>query len=114
MSDDTLMQECIDNCRKCYEACTKAITYCLEKGGKHAEPEHIKVLMDCAEICRTNLSFMLRGSKQQASVSTACALVCRVCGTNCEAMAEDDEVMKDCAAACFRCAESCEAMSAAA
>ncbi len=32
-------------------------------GGKHAEPEHLNLLMDCARICVTNADFMLRKSK---------------------------------------------------
>ena len=110
MAKDELMQDCLRNCLKCYQMCMQTINYCLEKGGKHAEPERIKVLMDCAEICQTNANFLLRNSPQHASVSTACALVCRVCGSACDEIG-DDEIMKDCAAACFMCAESCEAMT---
>jgi hypothetical protein len=113
MANDELMQTCLSDCLKCYELCMQLIPYCLEKGGKHANPEHMKLLMDCAEMCQTSANFLLRGSKQHASTCTTCALICRVCGISCDEFGEDDEQMKACAAACFKCAESCEAMAAA-
>ena len=114
MTKDELMQNCLAECLRCYQTCLKTISYCLEKGGKHAAPEHIKQLMDCAEICQTSANFMLRGSTHHASVCTACALICRVCGVSCEEFKDSDETMSGCADACFSCADACEAMTASA
>ena len=33
------MQECIELCTFCHDACLDTVNYCLTKGGKHAEHE---------------------------------------------------------------------------
>src|SRR5688572_11145550 len=48
------MQECIDRCQGCQEACLEAISHCLKNSGRHAEAEHIQTLIACAEICDTS------------------------------------------------------------
>ena len=54
------MQACIDECMGCYKVCLgMAMTHCLEQGGKHVEPKHFRLMMACAEICRTSAHFML-------------------------------------------------------
>src|ERR1700682_6009384 len=44
--------------------------------GKQAEAAHIRLLLDCAEICQTSANFMLRGSELQGDTCGACAEVC--------------------------------------
>jgi hypothetical protein len=99
------MQECIDICTSCHQTCLHMVRHCLEKGGKHAEPAHISLLLDCAQICATSADFMTRHSDQHTSTCRACADVCRACAASCNAMG-DDEMMKQCADECTRCAES--------
>src|SRR5215216_747203 len=54
------MKNCIDECLRCYQICLgTAMTHCLEQGGKHVEPKHFRLMMACAEICRTSAHFML-------------------------------------------------------
>lgn len=104
------MQQCIDNCLECQSICLQTVTHCLQKGGKHAEANHIRTLLDCAEICATSAGFMLRGSDLHARTCAVCAEVCERCAVSCEAMA-DDAMMKECAEICRRCAESCREMA---
>ena len=104
------MQKCIDACDECRAACLATVTYCLEKGGEHAEPEHIRLLLDCAEICATSAGFMLRGSDLHRKVCGVCADVCERCAESCEAMG-DDAQMRACANACRQCAKSCRQMA---
>ncbi len=106
------MQECIDNCTECHRICLETVTHCLRKGGEHAAAGHIRLLLDCAEICQTNANFMLRGSDLHAYTCGACAEVCERCAEECERMG-DDEQMRRCAELCRRCAESCRRMAAA-
>ena len=105
------MQECIDNCTRCHATCVETITHCLEKGGRHAEVGHIRLLLDCAQICATSADFMLRGSDLHKLTCRACAEVCARCAEDCERLADDD-VMRRCAEECRRCAESCRKMAA--
>ena len=106
------MQQCIDECLGCHSICLQTIQHCLELGGRHAEREHITVLLDCAEICQTSANYMLRGSQLHGRTCAVCAQVCRACEVDCRRIAGDDELMQQCADACRRCAESCERMAA--
>lgn len=110
MKHDGEMTRCIQECTDCHAICLKTVLHCLQKGGKHAEANHIRLLSDCAQICQTSADFMLRGSTLHAHTCGACAAVCTECATECERMGEDQS-MQQCAQACRRCAESCERMS---
>jgi hypothetical protein len=105
------MKACISNCLSCAAVCLQTVTYCLQKGGPHAAPDHIRLLEDCVQICKTSADFMLRGSALHARTCAVCAEVCERCAVDCERMG-DDAVMKACAETCRRCADSCRKMSA--
>ena len=104
------MQQCIDACDECRTACLATVAHCLEMGGKHAAPEHIRLLLDCAEICATSAGFMARGSDLHGDVCGVCADVCEACAENCESLGGSPQ-MQACADACRRCAESCRQMA---
>ena len=107
------MQQCIDECLNCHSICLETVAHCLQQGGKHAEARHIRLLLDCAEICQTSANFMLRGSDLHGRVCAVCAEVCERCATDCERFG-DDAQMQACTEACRRCAESCRQMADAA
>ncbi|WP_257461775.1 four-helix bundle copper-binding protein [Archangium lipolyticum] len=107
------MRGCISNCISCSAVCLQTVTYCLQRGGKHAAPDHIRLLEDCVQICKTSADFMLRASPLHPRTCAVCAEVCERCAVECEKMG-DDTTMKACAEACRRCAESCRKMSATA
>lgn len=104
------LANCIQECQRCHNICLQTIAHCLQKGGQHAEPSHIRLLMDCVEICQTSANFMLRNSPLHTQTCAVCADVCEQCADICEQMG-DDKVMMDSAAACQRCAESCREMA---
>lgn len=108
---ETTTNESILKMLECYNSCTTTVKHCLGKGGEHADPEHINVLLDCAKICQTAADFMIRESPNHAAVCGLCADVCRECAESCEALAGDDETMKECAKICRECAEECDKMS---
>lgn len=100
------LRDCLD----CYEACIRTEEHCLEMGGRHVQAEHLRLLRDCASICRVSADFMLRGSAHAPALSRVCAEICRRCADDCASFAGDTE-MKKCAEQCRRCAESCERMA---
>lgn len=103
------MQACIDNCLACYRTClSAAMNHCLEVGGEHVKPDHFRLMMACAEICRTSAHFMLIGTPHHKHVCAECAEICEECADDCERVGDMDE----CVAACRKCAESCSAMAA--
>ena len=104
------MLACIQNCQDCHRACLQTLVYCMQQGGRHARPDHLRLLMDCAEICLTSANFMLRASDLYRHTCAACAEVCRQCAAECAAMG-DDPRMKALADTCRHCADSCAAMA---
>jgi hypothetical protein len=106
------MEQCIRDCLDCHRVCLETVTYCLQQGGRHTEAAHIRLLLDCAEICQTSANFMIRGSDLHGRTCAVCAEVCRRCAEACEGFG-DDRQMRRCAEACRRCAESCRQMAGA-
>jgi hypothetical protein len=104
------MQECIQNCSNCHSVCLQTVTYCLSMGGMHAEASHIRLMLDCVEICQTSANFMLRGSDLHTRTCAVCAEVCERCAQDCDRFG-DDAQMKLCADTCRQCAESCRRMA---
>lgn len=84
-----------------------AMAHCLETRGKHTEPAHFRLMMACAEICRTSAHFMLLNSPHHKHVCKECAEICTECAKDCERVGG----MEDCVRACRQCAESCRAMA---
>lgn len=104
------MRECINECQSCHDICIETTMHCLSMGGKHASPEHIGLLLDCAEISQTSANYMLRRSELHPSTCGVCAEVCKRCAESCDQFG-DDTVMEQCAQSCRSCAESCREMA---
>jgi len=98
------------DCLDCHTMCLETVSHCLQMGGKHADPHHIGLLLDCAEICQTSANFMLRQSSMHGRTCGVCAEVCLACAEDCEKF-KDDEQMMACAEMCRQCASSCEEMA---
>lgn len=103
------VRECLRDSLDCYQTCTETTIRCLTMGGKHAEYEHLNLLMDCARICNTNADFMLRNSTYYPQTCGITADICDECADTCDRF--DDDFMKECASVCRRCAESCREMA---
>jgi hypothetical protein len=104
------MHEAIETCERCHDICARTMTHCLAQGGHHAEPNHIRTLLDCIELCAVCASVMLRDSPLHRCVCEICVETCDACAASCERFA-DDNVMQACAKECRRCAESCRKMA---
>lgn len=109
MMDD--MTRCIQLCQDCHALCIQMIGHCLKLGGRHAAPDHIRLLMDCAQICTVTADYMARGSSFHDRTCVLCSEICRLCAESCEQLRRDDQLIKQCADMCRRCAESCERMA---
>ncbi len=103
------MGACVEACLRCHATCLgTAMHHCLEAGGKHLEPAHFRLMMACAEICRTSAAFMLIGTDHHRHTCSECAEVCEECALSCEQVGD----MDDCVQECRRCAEQCRKMAA--
>lgn len=112
-SDDATydMQQCIQNCRDCHRICMLTLTHWLGKGSDQGP--HVRLLLDCAEICQVSANFMLRSSDQHVYTCAVCAQVCERCARECERLGAGDEEMRLCGEMCQRCADSCHYMASA-
>jgi len=104
------IQRCISDCMTCHRVCLETIPHALSMGGVHAHPDHIRMLMDCAQICQTSADFMIRGSPLHQRTCGVCAEICDQCANECERIGHDEQ-MRMCAEVCRRCAEICHQMS---
>ena len=105
-----MMDDCVAECEKANRACLEASRYCLERSGAHVASAHLRLLLDCAEICQTSANFMLRGSAVHATVCGTCAEICERCAESCETFSGDSK-MAACADTCRKCAKSCREMA---
>ncbi|WP_213454829.1 four-helix bundle copper-binding protein [Rhizomonospora bruguierae] len=113
MATDDVTTQAIDDTLECSRICEETLPYCLQQGGRHVEPEHIKLLMDCADICRTAAAFMQRVSRYHTEVCRLCAMICQACADDCAQFSGDEQMMR-CSEACRQCAASCGQMAGAA
>ncbi|KUG19759.1 ferredoxin [hydrocarbon metagenome] len=104
------IERCIADCVDCAGVCTETVDYCLETGGRHVRPEHVRLMLDCGEICQISASYMLRESTFSTDLCGLCAEVCDRCAKSCAGFT-DDPKMKTCADVCRRCAVSCRHMA---
>jgi len=103
------MNRCIEACLSCYRTCLgTAMNLCLETGGRHVEPAHFRLMMACAEICRTSAHFMLINTPHHKHTCHECAELCAEFADDCERIGG----MEECVAICRACAESCRKMAA--
>lgn len=107
---ETNQEKCIRDCMKCFENCTRTISYCISQGGKHVEAEHIKIMMECIDMCRMSATLMISNAQFSHEHCQLCAKVCDACAESCDSLGED-KVMGECAASCRTCAESCRNMA---
>ncbi len=97
------MDECITGCLACHAICLQTVEHCLEKGGAHAAHGHIRLLLDCAELCEASAHVMIRQSPFQGRICALCAEACRACEEACRRMGDAADLR--CAESCRRCAE---------
>lgn len=110
MAHKVNLLECIENCLACYRSCYETAVHCLEAGGRYAELSNLRILDECARICRVTAESMMSHSEYETAFSQICAELCERCAYECECF-EGDAIMNRCAAVCRRCETTCREMS---
>ncbi len=105
------MEACVRAGTECHHVCLETVVHCLQRGGAHAAEAHVRLLLDCAQICQTSADFMLRDSSFHGATCGVCAEVCAACAVACDQFADDSDMAR-CAETCRTCAESCRRMAA--
>lgn len=109
--DMMAMQEAIDACSTCMQACTM----CADAMGGMADMGTCasRCAM-CADVCMTTMRMMMRpaGMEHGAMVAMleACMAMCRSCMTECMTHAEMSATCAMCAQACEACMTACRTM----
>jgi hypothetical protein len=100
--------EAIAALEHCHRTCSSmAMTHCLELGGEHARPQHLRLMLDCAGMCAFTAEALGRKSQFHNRFASLCAEVCETCEKDCAALGE----MEDCVQACRSCAAKCREIS---
>ena len=82
------MERCIDNCTNCHRICLETAARYF-RGEFAIADSHVRLLLDCAEICATSADFMIRGSDLHPHTCQACAIICDRCADECDRLGED-------------------------
>lgn len=102
------MQAAIKACLDCHAICLHtAMNYCVEENGRHVGAAHLRLMLNCAELCQTSANFMLSNSPLHGRVCSVCAEACEACARSCEEVGG----MPECRDECLRCAKSCRSMA---
>jgi hypothetical protein len=100
-------QQCQDACLTCHRVCLEtASTHCLESGNRALTSEHIRLLVDCAQICQVCADFIIRDSELSGYVAGLCSHIANECAIAFEPLSDDPSlaVCHDC---CRQCADLC-------
>ena len=94
--------------QQCHTVChSMAMTYCLEMGGEHARPQHLRLMLDCAGMCAFTADALGRKSQFHTRFAALCAEVCETCAEDCAALGG----MEECVETCRDCARLCREIS---
>jgi len=107
---DPELRHCVELCQACHSTCMEAFNHGLHLGGAHADPAHLRLLADCADICRVTADFVLRASEFYNYPMGVCAFLCERCADGNDAIG-GDAVMEDCSRACRACHAVCLRLS---
>jgi hypothetical protein len=103
-------RRCIQACADCHQYCIETTVYCRQRGAAYADAAHLRLLLDCAELCHTTADFMLRGSELSIEICTLCSDVTERCAFSCERF-DDDRQLRACAEACRRTVLLCRELA---
>ena len=111
MATQFTAKDCLELCENCYRVCLQTVIHALQPHDRPFHESHLRLLMDCANICRTCADFLLSGSDFHDCGCRACARICEHCAEFCGER-RDDAQMRAGEQACLRCNESCAQLAA--
>jgi hypothetical protein len=94
-------------CRRARLVLQGAAVRSFDAGGMELDPVHLRLLLDCAQMCEMTADFMSRNSPYHLYLCEVCAAICEACAESC-ALAGS---MEECAAICQECIVVCRALA---
>ena len=110
-TDRQALTDAIGAITSCADTCTACADACLAEDKVADLRRCIRLNLDCAEVCRSTATILLRQTEPDVAVLRAaveaCEQACRSCGDECDNHAEMHEHCRVCAEACRKCADAC-------
>lgn len=101
-------QDALKSLSQCAITChSMALVHCLELGGEHARPQHLRLMLDCATVCAATAELVAHKSQFHTQICSLCVEICETCAGNCEKLGQ----MEDCVSACRNCATHCRELA---
>lgn len=93
-------------CLSTQRMCLDTARYCTELGGKYAERQFIRLLLDTAALCHTTMDTIYRTNWIRNHTTSACAAMCARVAEACDNFPGDEQMMR-CARLCRDCVKFC-------
>jgi hypothetical protein len=107
-STRSTFEECLRACADAEQACVEALRHSAERGDLYADPEHLRLLMDCGRVCARTAQILRHGWWEQEDACRECVELCEACAADC--IGFDDGPLRACAERCRRCARACRTL----
>ena len=101
-----IIRACVRECLDCHRVCLETVSQ-LQGAGALVSVSGIRLIFDCAELCRTTAGFLRGGSDLVRRACALCAEACSRCADYCEGLDGGGQQVAACAKALRRCAEAC-------
>lgn len=105
------VRACIKATSECYTVCTETLSYSLDGGGHLFDQQHLRLLIDCCEVCQTTQNTLLRSSEVGTMMSAVCAEACEKAAESCRRVDGSDEQLIACAEVCDHTADCCRQLA---
>ncbi|PQO40697.1 four-helix bundle copper-binding protein [Blastopirellula marina] len=99
---DPNLRACLRACVRCAHACEQCADACQSEANVVMLSDFIRANRDCAQLCWTASSLIIRGSDFVGELCEICAKVCDRCAHECEKYS-----YRECALVCRDCADEC-------
>ena len=105
------VRACIEATSNCYTVCTETLSYSLNGGGHLFEQRHLRLLIDCCEVCQTTQNTLLRSSEVGTMLAAVCVEVCEKVVESCRQVDDSDGQLLECVEACEHTADCCRQLA---
>jgi hypothetical protein len=105
------VRECIKATSECYSVSAETFRYCVEGEMDLRDPQLMRLLIDCCEICQTTQNSLLRGSDLSLMLSAVCVEACEQLAAACRDADGSDEQFTRCAETCDETADCCRRLA---
>jgi hypothetical protein len=105
------MRDCIEATSACYTACAETLNYSSHEVGGIPDLRHLRLLIDCSEVCQTTQDGMLRASELGIMLAAVCVEACEKVAESCRQLDPSDEQLAMCAEVCDHTADCCRRLA---